>query len=146
MGQDNRILAFDNKNILVEYDNNDLDISGTRNHNVRPAPTGSNKNSFTIKSSGTNSIQFVVEYVGSSVINGSDYQLGKIKFNTETSTNKVNVTLHEADDIIYSAEAFTPDKIIIQAESNGTTQRLELRGERVEAVHLNSYNIFVNSG
>lgn len=42
-GSDNNILAFKNRNLLIEGNNNHLEISDTRNHDVRPASTGSNR-------------------------------------------------------------------------------------------------------
>lgn len=61
------------------------------------------------------------------------------------TTNKVSVTLHEAGDVIYSVETFTRDEIVIKAVCNRITQKLGLKGARVEAVDLNSYIIYGNS-
>lgn len=103
------------------------------------------RNTLAVHSGGINNIQFFIEYVGPAVINGQKYQLGIINFDVVMSTDKVNVTLNEANDIIFSVPSITSNKVVIQADKNGVTETLELRGERVNTVGLNSINIFVNS-
>ncbi len=36
-GKDNCIVAIENRNLVIKGDNNRLEISGTRNHDIRPA-------------------------------------------------------------------------------------------------------------
>lgn len=102
------------------------------------------RNKFTITPSGANSVSFVVQYVGSAVIKKWQYQLGIFDFNIVDNTDKINVSLDEAGNVIYSVVDTTPSKIVMQAEKDGIIQTLELSGGRVTAVRLNSFDIFVN--
>ncbi len=70
--------------------------------------------------------------------------MGIFKFDILENGDRVNVTLHNAEDVTYSIMETTSSKIVIQAEKNRDIQTLELMGDRVEAVALNSINIFVN--
>jgi len=143
-GRSNKVSAFRNKNLNIEGNNNSLDISETRNHDIQPASIGSNRNCLTIQRSGENSIQFVIEYVGATVIKATEYKLGIIEFRIVEDIHnfKVTLTLQDVVDIVYSIVDTQPSKIIIQAEKNGIIQTLELKGERVDALSLNSLNIF----
>lgn len=42
-GTNNKLSAFNNRNLLIGGNDNCLEISKTHNHNVRPAPFGSNR-------------------------------------------------------------------------------------------------------
>lgn len=103
-------------------------------------------NTFTIRPSGSGSgqYQFVVQYVGTAAIRERKYQLGIFNFHIVDNAEKVNVTLDEAHDIMYSIVDTTASKIVIQAEKNGVMETLELKGGQVLAVGLNSFTIFVN--
>lgn len=102
------------------------------------------RNSFTIKSSGINSIQFKIEYVGTAVINEQKYQLGIFAFDAVAIGDRVNVTLKGADDVTYSVVDSSSSKLVLQAVKNAAVQTLKLSGNRVETVSINSINLFVN--
>lgn len=98
---------------------------------------------FTVLSSGKDSFQFLVQYVDEAVIKGTKYQLGIFNFEIAESGRQVNVTYHNDDNVTHSVVENVPGKIVIQAEKDNITQKLELKGDRVEALGLNTINIFV---
>lgn len=143
-GNDNKIVASNNSNLKIMGNNNRLEIYETRNHHIQPAPIESNGNTFTVERSGPNSIRFVVQYVGAAVIKERKYQLGIIHFDIVAVGDRVNVTLDYPEDAAYSVMETTSNKIVIKVEKNGDIQTLQLKGDRIDAVGLNSINIFVD--
>lgn len=134
-GTNNRVVAFNNRNLSVLGNDNQLEITGALNHAVRPA--GSSRNTVTVSKQGgyNSSINYVIEYVESAQIDRSKYRLGNYNFNVEASNDKIRVTTENG-----SVKENTSSKIVIDGQGG---QTLEFNGKRVEIVGPTTFDIFV---